>query len=243
METFFMNTKNSKTNEPNRFKYDLVDKLDLKNPNKNMVLGNLSIYYTWKNVKSTYNNNKFKISAPTLNETFDLPDGSNNISEIQDYIEYIIKKHEKIGENAPILTYANTINNRIAFKIKTGYKLELLSKETIKLLRSTKDIIDADENGENVPRLENVEVVLVHCNLVNNSYQQASKVLFTFVPNKQYGQIISISPHSLVFLKTMNTDFAEIEIWFTDQNNNALEIEDNVNISLIINTSYAIYNL
>ena len=243
METFFMNTKNSKTNEPNRFKYDLVDKLDFKNPNKNMVLGNLSIYYTWKNVKSTYNNNKFKISAPTLNETFDLPDGSNNISEIQDYIEYIIKKHGKIGENAPILIYANTINNRIAFKIKTGYKLELLSKETIKLLRSTKDIIDADENGENVPRLENVEVVLVHCNLVNNSYQQASKVLFTFVPNKQYGQIISISSHSLVFLKTMNTDFAEIEIWFTDQNNNALEIEDNVNISLIINTSYAIYNL
>ena len=76
METFFMNTKNSKTNEPNRFKYDLTDKLDLKNPNKNMTLGNLSIYYTWKNVKPTYNNNKLKISAPTWNETFDLPDGS-----------------------------------------------------------------------------------------------------------------------------------------------------------------------
>ena len=69
METFFMNSKNSKTNEPNRFKYDLIDKLDLKNPNKNMALANLSIYYTWKNVKSTYNNNKFKISAPTWNET------------------------------------------------------------------------------------------------------------------------------------------------------------------------------
>ena len=109
METFFMSTKNSKTNEPNRFKYDLIDKLDLKNPNKNMALGNLSIYYTWKNVKSTYNNNKFKISALTWNETFDLPDGSYNISEIQDYIEYIIKKHETIGENAPILIYANTI--------------------------------------------------------------------------------------------------------------------------------------
>ena len=87
MEIFFMNTKNSKTNEPNRFKYDLIDKLDLKNPNKNMALVNLSIYYTWKNVKSTYNNNKFKISAPTWNETFDLPDGSYNISQIQDYIE------------------------------------------------------------------------------------------------------------------------------------------------------------
>ena len=164
-------------------------------------------------------------------------DGSYNISEIQDYIEYIIKKHETIGENAPILIDANTINNRIVFKIKSRYKLELLSKETMKLLGSTKEIIDSDKNSENVPRLENVEVVLVHFNLVNNSYQQASRVLFIFVPTKQYGQLISISPYSLVFLTTMNTEFSEIEAWFTDQNNNALEIEDNVNISLIINTS------
>ena len=119
METFFTNTKNSKTNELHRFKYDLINKLDLKNPNKNMALGSLSIYYTCKNVKSTYNNNnKFKISAPTWNETFDLPDASYNISAIQNYIEYIIKKYETIGETAPILIYANTINNRIMFKIK-----------------------------------------------------------------------------------------------------------------------------
>ena len=240
MDTFFMNSKNSKTNESYKFKYDLIDQLDFKNPNKNMALANLSIYYTWKNVKSTYNNNKFKISAPTWNETFDqyiTIYRSYNISETQDYIEYIIKKHETIGKNAPILIYANTINNRIIFKIKSGYKLELLSKETMKLLGSTSSIIDTDKNSENVPRLENVEVVLVHCNLVNNSYQQHSRVLFTFVPTKQYGQLISISPHSLVFLKMVNTEFSEIEIWFTDQNNNALEIEDNVNISLIINTS------
>ena len=222
METFFMNSKNSKTNEPNRLKYDLIDKLDLKNSNKkNMAVANLSMYYTWKNVKSIYKNNKLKISAPTWNETFDLPDGSYNISEIQDYFEYIIKKHETIGETAPMLIYANTITNRIVFKIKTGYKLELLSKETMKLLA----------------RLGNVEIVLVHCNLVNNRYQQHSRVLFTFVPNKQYGQLISISPHTLFFLKTINTDFSEIDIWFTDQNNNTLEIEDNVNISSVINTS------
>ena len=216
METFFMNNKNSKTNELNIFKYDLIDKLHLKNPNKNIALANLSIYYTWKNVKSTYNNTKFKISAPTWNETFDLPDGLYNISEIKDYIEYIIKKHKTIGENAPILIYANTINNRIVFKIKSGYKLKLLSKETMKLLGSTKDTTDADKNSENVPKLENVEVVLVHCNLVNNAYQKHSRVLFTFVPTKQYGQLISIPPHSLVFLKTMNTEFSEIEVWFTD---------------------------
>ena len=160
-----------------------------------------------------------------------------NIPAIQNYIKYIIKKHKTIAETAPILIFANKISNRIVFKIKTRYKLELLSKETMKLLRSTKDTIDADKNSENVPRLGNVEVVLVHCNLVNNSYQQASRVLFFFVPNKQYGKLISISPNSLIFLKTMNNECSEIEIWFTDQNNNSLEIEDNVNISLIINTS------
>ena len=100
-----------------------------------MALANLSIYYTWKNVKSTYNNNKFKISTPTWNETFDLPDGSYNISKIQDYIEYIIKKHETIGENAPTLIYANIINNRLVFKIKTGYKLELLSKKNNEIIK------------------------------------------------------------------------------------------------------------
>ena len=107
----------------------------------------------------------------------------------------------------------------------------------MKLLGSTKNIIDSDGNSEIVPRLENAEVALVHCNLVNNNYQQHSRVLFTFVPTKQYGKLISISPHSLAFLKTMNTEFSEIEVWFTDQNNNALEIEDNVNISLIINAN------
>ena len=237
METFFMSTKNSKTSEPHKFKYNLIDKLDLKSPNKNMALANLSIYYTWKNIKLIYNNNKFKISAPTWNDTFDLPNGSYNIPAIQNYMEYVIKKHETIAETAPILIYANKITNRVVFKLKNGYKLELLSKETMKLFGSTRDIIDADKNSEIVPRLENVEVVLVHCNLVNNSYQQASRVLFTFVPIKQYGQLISISPYSLIFLKTMNTEFSEIEIRFTDQNNNALEIEDNVNISLIINTN------
>ena len=137
METFFMNTKNSKTSEPHRRKYNLIDQLDLKHPNKNMALASLSIYYTWKNVQSTYNNNKFKISAPTWNDTFDLPDGSYNLPAIRNYIEYIITKYETIAETAPILIYANKISNIIVFKIKTGYKLELLSKETMKLLGST----------------------------------------------------------------------------------------------------------
>ena len=164
-----MNNENSKTNEPHRYKLDLTDKLNLKNPNKRMPLANLGIYYTWKNIKSEYNNNKFKISAPTWNDTFDLPDGSYSISDIQDYFEFIVKKHETLAENPPQEIYQNKIQNRIAFKIKTGYKLELLSPETMKLLGSTKKDVYKDKDGENVPKLESVEVALVHCNLVNKS--------------------------------------------------------------------------
>ena len=137
-----MNTQNSKTNESHRFKLDLADKLNLKNPKKNMALVNLSIYYTWKNIKSEYNNNKFKISAPTWNETFDLPDGSYSIDDIQDYFEFIIKKHETLTENPPIQIYPNKIKNRIVFKIKTGYKLELLTSETMKLLGTTNEVVN-----------------------------------------------------------------------------------------------------
>ena len=179
METIFINTENSKTNELHRFKLDLTDKLNLKNPNKNMTLANLSIYYTWENIQSEYNNNKFKISAPFWNDSFDLPDGSYSISDTQDYFEFIIKKHEALSENPPIQTYLNKIKNRIIFKVKTGYKLELLSPEAIKLLGSTKNDVDKDKDGEDVPKLESVEVVLSHCNLVSNSYHQASKVLYT----------------------------------------------------------------
>ena len=109
METVCINTENSKTNESHRFKLDLADKLNVKNPKKNMALVNLSIYYTWKNIKSEYNNNKFKISAPTWNETFDLPDGSYSISDIQDYFKFNIKKHETLTENPSIQIYANKI--------------------------------------------------------------------------------------------------------------------------------------
>ena len=95
-------------------------KLNLKNPNKNMTLANLSIYYAWKNIKPEYKNNRFKISASTWKDTFDLPDGSYSICDIQDYFEFIIKKHETLTENPPIQIYPNKIKNRIVFKIKIG---------------------------------------------------------------------------------------------------------------------------
>ena len=106
----------------------------------------------------------------------------------------------------------NKIQNRIVFKIKRGYKLELLTEETMQLLGSSKNVIDKNKDEEVVPRLETVEVVLVHCNLVNNNYQQASKVLFVFVPNKQFGQLITITPHLPTMLKATNAEFSFIEI-------------------------------
>ena len=104
----------------------------------------------------------------------------------------------------------------------------------MKLLRRTKKDADKDKNIENVLKLESVEVVLVHCNLVKSDYQHSLKVLFSFVPNKQFGQLINISPHSLTMMNTVNTEFSFVEVWFTDQISKALEIEDNVNLTLII---------
>ena len=136
MEIIFKNTLSSKRNESTNFIYQFTHKLNLKNTNKNMTLANLSIYYIWKNIRSEYNNNKFKIHAPTWNDEFNLLDGSYSASDIQGYSEYIIKKHETISDNPPVQIYVNEIKDRIVFKIKTGYKLELLLEETMELLGS-----------------------------------------------------------------------------------------------------------
>ena len=115
-----------------------------------------------------------------------------------------------------------------------GYKLELLSPQTMKLLESTKKDANQDKKGKDVPKLESLEDVFVHCNLVNNSYHQAFKVLFTIVPDKQFGQLITILPYSLTMLKTTNAEFHTVEVWFTDHSNRPLDIENNLNITIII---------
>ena len=188
-------------------------------------------------LKSSYNNNKFKISAPTWNEEFELPDGSYSISDIQDYFEYILKKRSESVDNTSVKIYVHKIENRITFKIKSGYYLELLTLETMKVLGSTESTeskITKDKNGENVPHLDVVQLVLVHCNFVNNDYQQNSRILFTFVPNKSFGSLLEISPTNHVFFKTFNYEFQEIKIWLTDQTSTPLEVEDKINVALII---------
>ena len=200
MDIIFMNSENSKNSEWHVLILKLANKLDLRIREKTIALSNLSIYYTRKNIKSLYNNNNFKISAPTWNDKFELPDGSYSVSGIQDYFEYILKKHGESVDKSSIKIYVNKIENRVTFKIKNGYSLELLTPETMKLLGSTKNKITKDKNGEYVPHLEIAEVVLVHCNIVNNYYKQDSKVLYTFVPNKPFGSLLEISPTHHIFL-------------------------------------------
>ena len=146
----------------------------------------------------------------------------------------IFKKHRENIDNPSVKIYVNKIENRITFRIKNGCSLELLTTETIKLLGSTENKINTDEKGENVSHLEITEVVLVHCNIVNNDYQQDSRVLYTFVPNKPFGSLLEISPTNHIFLKTFNSEYDEIKVWFTDQNSQPLEIEDRINLTLVI---------
>ena len=211
MDTIFMNSENSKTSEHHILVLKLTDKLDLRRGQKTVALSNRSIYYTWKNIKSSYNNNKFKISAPTWSEEFELPDGSYSVSDIQDYFEYILKKHSESVDNPSIRMYINRIENRIRFKMKNGCYLELLTPETMKLLGSTESKITKDKNSESVPHLEIVELVLIHCNLVNNDYKLDSRILYTFAPNKTFGSLLEISPTNHVFLKTLILNFKNLK--------------------------------
>ena len=227
MDTIFMNSENSKTSMSHVLILKLTNNLDLRIGETIIALSNLSIYYTWKNIKSSYNNNTFNISAPIWNDKFELPDGSYSVSDIQDFFEYILKKHRENTDKHSVQRYVNKTENRVTFKIKDGYSLELVTPETMKLLGSTKNKKTKDKNGENVPHLEITEVVLVHCNIVNKNYQPDSRVLYTFVPNKPFGSLLEISPTNNIFLKAFNSEYPNIKVWFTDQNRQPLEIENN----------------
>ena len=130
--------------------------------------------------------------------------------------------------------YVSKIENRVRFKIKNGYSLELLTSEIMKLLGSTKNKITKDRNGENVPHLEITEVILIHCNIVSNDYQQDSRVLYTFVPNKTSGSLLEISPTNHIILRTFNSEYDEIKVWFADQNSKPVEMEDRINLTMVI---------
>ena len=188
MKTIFMNMKNSKTNESHKFVLNLSQILDLRRSDKHVALQNLSIYYTWKNIRRHYKNNKLKIIALKWNDEFGIPDGFYSVWDIKDYIKYISKKYETLIAIPLTHIYINRTNNRLVFKTEGGYKLELQTPEEIdgpqyldgyqwisqyQISRgSTIQLIEKTKNVEKVPILEVVEVVLVQCILVDNQYQQ-----------------------------------------------------------------------
>ena len=206
-------------------------------------MSDLSIHYTWYNIKEQCNNNKFRLCGPTWSEDVTIPDGSYEISQIQNYLlDEVIKKHESnvkpnVNEQSPILIYANRILNRVSFRIKAGHKLELLTNETMRLLADG-PIIDTTKNGENVPKLEIVRNVSVFCNLVENVYLQDSKLLFSLVPNSRFASLLSITPQLLKYCDTVDSIFDYIEISFADQNGRPLEIDDDITIMIIIKNQY-----
>ena len=144
-----------------------------------------------------------------------------------------LEKKVKKYSNLSIRICINKTENRITFKNKTGYYVELLTPETMKLLESTRSKINKDNNCENAPHLQITEVVVVHYNIVNNDYQQDSRVLYTFFPNKSFGQLLDISHKNFIFLKAFDWEFLYIQVWFTDQNSNPIEKEKS--ITLVIN--------
>ena len=161
-------------------------------------------------------------------------DGSYSESDIQDYFEYVLKSHGENTDETSVQTYANKIENRVTFKIEDGYSLEHLTTETIKLLGNSENKITTQKNGENVLHLEMTGVVIVHCEIVNNDYQQDSRVLYTFVPNKPFGSLLKISQTNHMPFKTFNSEFDEIKVWFTDQNSKPLELEDRIYLIIVI---------
>ena len=133
-----MNSEDSKTSDPHRLLLSLSNKTDLKRSDKYVALSNLTIYYTWKNIKKSYKSNKLKISAPTWNGKFELPDGSYSVSDIPDYFEYILKKHGEKTDNPSIRIYVNIIENKMTFKIKAGYySIEICSTITISMIHKS----------------------------------------------------------------------------------------------------------
>ena len=160
------------------------------------------------------------------------------MSYTKDYIDYIIKKNETLRTISPNNVYINRINNRLVFKIKDRYKLELQMRETVGLFGSTKELIDKIKNEEKV---QSLEVVFVQCNLVDNQYQQKFEVLYTFSPYKSYAYLLNVVASNLVFLKTYNTESDEIIITFTNQNGKPLEIEDKVDLTIFYSINVTIF--
>ena len=203
-------------------------------------MSHLSIYYTWRNFKAEYGNTQLDYThiPSSTNVSILIPDGSYSVEDINNFIhhEMLDRKHENTDGTFGINVYANAVYNRITIDVSNNFILALKAgiRETLGFDNTQTALTNGDFNGVNVPQIERVNNVLVHCNLVNNTTVYDSSIIHAFVPNNSYGNILEIAPNYPFWRKTRNSSIQYIEVWFTDQDNRALEIEDNILVELQI---------
>lgn len=231
MDTIVLTTANSKTTEPNRYSYKLTNAMHLDN--HYVCLSNLSMYYTWKNVRESYNNNKltYKIKDKQVDIVF--PDGSYSIKDINNYLHLkMIANNDAPRDDYPISIYANPTFNRVSIVIKSDCEL-LLEDGMAHILGFSNLTVTNTSHGDLVPMVERVETVLVHCNLAQNTFTQDSSLIFSFVPDSSFGTQLHQKPNFPLWRKTRkNSEISEIDVWFTDQLYRPLEIEDNILVEI-----------
>jgi hypothetical protein len=228
MDTIVLTTANSKTTEPHKYSYKLTNAMHLDD--HFICLSNLSMYYTWKNIKASYGNNtlKYQIGDKSVDVIF--PDGSYSIKDIDNYLHMTMRVNND-SENL-IRIFSNVTYNRVSIVVGLNCKL-VLGDGIAKVLGFSNPTIINQSHGDLVPMIERVDVVLVHCNLAQNNFTQDSSLIFSFVPDSAFGTQLHQKPSFPLWRQTrQNSEITEIDIWFTDQLYRPLEIEDNILVEL-----------
>ena len=237
MDTIVLTTANSSTAEQHKYSYKLTNTIHLKG--HKICLSNLSIYYTWKNIKAEYNNNVMSYHVIDHNKTkvIVLPDGSYSINDINNYLHMaMVQNGDAVKDDYPISIYSNPTFNRVTVTVKPNFEF-IMGQGMAGVLGYSNPVITSTSNGDLVPKLERVEAVLVHCNLAQNSFTQDSSLIFSFVPDNIFGSQLHQKPNFPLWRQTRKTHETEIDIWFTDQLYRPLEIEDNILIEIQLTQS------
>ena len=240
MNTIVLTNSNAGTNQKHKLSLKLTTPMRLENCV--VCVSDISLYYSWPNIKSEYKNNTFKYKRTTDNREFEIkiPDGSYDVKDINSYLRFVMKNNgEKEDDKGkyPIELYANNVYQRVTIVTKDKYILELPIEGLGQVLGFTKVAAqgakhvyigpDKEQNGDEIPQIEPVESVSVHCNLVNNKYQLENSLIYSFTPDKSFGHLLNIKPYFPYWRNARNnTDISEIQVWFTDQDNKPLDIQD-----------------
>ena len=236
MNTIVLTTANAKTDQNNVLRLNLTS--DLKLENNLISLNHCNIYYNWKNFKSEYENVMFRYEyLPTNSEHYvTIPDGSYSIEDINNFLHHDMKLngYENSDGTYDINIYANPVYNRVTITISKDFQLIMSEgfRETIGFDWDQRVLTNTEANGKLVPHLERVDTIEIHCNLVDNRVTYDSSVLYSFSPNDSFGNLLTIKPFFLETCYCRNATFSYIEVWFTDQDGEALDVEDKISVRI-----------